>query len=146
MTRKQLKAVLLIYGLVMIWLLLGQRIGQENESVLQLQPLRTIFRFLWVLTNSADSALRFHAWANLLGNVFLFVPLGTLVPQIWEKPRNLLRHILLMSAIIAAVELLQLATGLGTCDVDDLILNLLGTELGYVVFMGYSRWHNKRHA
>ena len=134
MKRKLPAVVLICYGLLMFWLLLGQRMGQQNEAILQLQPMRTVSRFLWVLQHSDQPGLRMHAWVNLLGNVAMFVPLGALVPWIWEKMGSFWRHFLLMAALIIAVEWLQLVSGLGTCDVDDLILNLLGTTAGYLLW------------
>lgn len=41
---------------------------------------------------------------------------------------------LLVGGIIVAVELLQLFTLLGSCDIDDLILNMIGAFLGYGLF------------
>ena len=64
----------------------------------------------------------------------MFVPLGVLVPVIWRKFSKFAVHIFVMAGIILAIELLQLVMGLGTCDIDDLILNLLGTTIGFGVF------------
>lgn len=132
MKRNLLKTVLILYGLIMFYLLLGQRLGHPSESIMQLQPLHTILRFMRVLQHSDQPGLRMHAWINLLGNVAMFVPLGALIPWIWSFWRKFWRHILLMAAIIVVVELLQFVTGLGTCDVDDLILNVVGTTIGYL--------------
>ncbi len=134
MSRRIRIALLAVYGLVMLWLLFGQRMGQDGSGDLQLQPLRTVKQFLWVLFHSNQLGLRTHAWLNLAGNVAMFVPLGFLIPWIWLFWRKFWRHFLLMTAIIVAVEVLQLATGLGTCDVDDLLLNLVGTEIGYFLW------------
>ena len=64
----------------------------------------------------------------------LFVPLGFLVPWMWQPWRRFWRHILLMGGIILMVELSQLLLALGTCDVDDLLLNLLGSSMGFLVW------------
>ena len=134
MKRKLAWAALLVYSAVMLWLLLGQRIGQNAEAQLQLQPLETVLRFWRVLRDSNDSENLLHAWSNLAGNVVLFVPLGFLVPWMWQPWRRFWRHILLMGGIILMVELSQLLLALGTCDVDDLLLNLLGSSMGFLVW------------
>lgn len=121
------------YCVVMLWLLFGQRWGQ-NAGGLNLEPLHTLRLFWWVLENSHQPEQLRHAVINLGGNVAMFVPLGFFVPCIWEKMGKIGWHLLCMVLIILAVELLQLATGLGTCDVDDLILNLVGTALGFGLF------------
>ncbi len=132
----------LIYGLVMMYLLFGQRMGQIPVGTywdllvanLNLQPMDTVRCFLWVLRNSTDPAALRHAVINLVGNVVMFVPLGALTPCIWDKLRKFWRHFLVMAAIITLIELLQMFTLLGSCDVDDLILNLVGTTIGFLIW------------
>ena len=134
MRRKQLKVLFGLYCLLMLWLLLGQRLGHSAHIPMQLKPFATIGWFVRVLGSRADQVSRFVAWKNLLGNVIMFIPLGFFVPLLWEKNRNFLKHLGWMFAIILAVELLQYVTGLGTCDVDDLILNILGTSFGWLAW------------
>ena len=135
-------AAFLVYGFVMLYLLFGQRMGQTPEGTywellrnnLNVQPLDTLWRFGWVLRNSSDPAAIRHAVVNLVGNVVMFVPLGLLTPCIWEKLRKFWVHFLYMVLIIVAVEVLQLVTLLGSCDVDDLLLNLVGTGIGFLAW------------
>ena len=134
--------LLAMYGLMMVWLLFGQRLAWGHDTGLQLQPFYTLKLFVTVLQNQQDPVLRLLAWANLLGNVVLFIPLGFLLPWIWEKWQVFWRQTLLMAGLILMVETIQLATGLGWCDVDDLILNLPGTMLGFLLWKWISktRW------
>ena len=123
-----------VYSLLLFWLVIGQRMGQPGEGLLQLQPLKTLRHFFWVMAESNSPGLRRHAFVNLVGNVAMFVPLGFLLPWIWQKWQVFWRHFLLMAALILAVEVSQYMLRLGTCDVDDLLLNLLGAVFGYVLF------------
>ena len=131
-----------LYCLMMLWLLFGQRIGnahpkpywQEVQGNLILEPLETIRDFLWVIRHSSNRGMVNHAIINLGGNVIMFVPLGFFDAVLWEKQRKFARHLLTMTAVILAVELAQLFTLLGTCDVDDLLLNLVGTTLGFLLW------------
>lgn len=142
----------LIYGLLMIYLLFGQRMGQPPVGTyweriwanLNLKPLDTVWRFCWVLRNSTDPAALKHAVVNLVGNVVMFVPLGFLTPCIWGKVQKFWRHFLYMVLIILCIEVLQLFTLLGSCDVDDLILNLVGTTMGYILWKIVSVFTRKR--
>lgn len=135
MERKHWKTLLFTgYCLLMLWLLLGQRMDDGCVRDLQLRPLRTLQLFWNALTNSKNPGMRFHAVINLLGNVVMFVPLGFLIPWIWQPWRRFLRHLGLMIGIILCVELSQYALCLGTCDVDDLLLNLVGTGFGFVLW------------
>ncbi|MCR4998806.1 MAG: VanZ family protein [Lachnospiraceae bacterium] len=72
---------------------------------------------------------------NLLGNVLLFVPFGFLVPLFWRREEHHPLIIVCMGCLFSlVVEVIQMETGLGSCDVDDVILNTLGTVLGYLLF------------
>lgn len=135
--RRQLAAWLFVaYCLMMLWLLFLHRIGTGPGAwQFNLRPLDTVRRYLWVLRHSTDAAQRSNATANLFGNVALFVPLGIFLPMLFDGLRKLWRFGLLTVALILLLELTQAATGLGTCDIDDLILNLAGTALGYLL------WH-----
>ena len=137
------KTALVLYGLLMLWLLFGQRFPMDDVAELQLVPFRTLKLFWRVLASSTDSSMRRHAWVNLLGNVAMFVPLGFLIPQIWQWWRKFWRHMLLMVAIIVMVELSQYVLRLGTCDVDDLLLNLVGTTVGFAMWKRWQRIADK---
>lgn len=122
-----------VYVLLMLWLLFGQRWGQWTGG-LNLEPLDTVRSYFWVLRYSRDAELIRHAVVNLAGNVLMFVPLGFFVPALWQKMDKIYWHIPAMLGTIVAIELLQLITRLGSCDVDDLILNLVGTTLGFALW------------
>ena len=70
---------------------------------------------------------------NLMGNVLLFMPMAFFLPCLFPSMRKFWRFLVLMVAILAAVEALQLALCCGSCDIDDVILNLIGTLCIYGV-------------
>ena len=131
--KKWYAALFAAYCLLMLWLLFGQRWGQ-NAGNLNLRPFDTLRCFLWVLENRTDAASLRHAVVNLGGNVIMFVPLGFLVPCLWDKMGKFGWHFLCMLLTIMVIEWLQLVTRLGSCDIDDLILNLVGTAIGFGLF------------
>lgn len=71
---------------------------------------------------------------NLLGNVIGFVPLGFLLPVICPDFKKSGIVIYLGMSISVMVECLQLIMRVGSCDVDDVILNTLGTAIGYLCY------------
>jgi D-alanyl-D-alanine carboxypeptidase/glycopeptide antibiotics resistance protein len=81
-----------------------------------------------VLQNVASNSL------NFLGNLFMFVPLGTLVPMMSRSYRKLIPIARLGALLSLLIEILQLFLNRGT-DVDDIILNTLGTVVGYFIFV-----------
>ena len=123
-----------LYCLLMLWLLFGQRMDYVGSRELQLQPLQTLKLFWDALISNQNPGMRTHAFVNLLGNVAMFVPLGFFTPWIWQHWRKFSRHFCLMTGIILCVELSQFWLYLGACDVDDLLLNLVGTSLGFVLW------------
>ncbi len=72
-------------------------------------------------------------WANLLLNIALFVPLGLLPPLLWKKARKWHITIPVGAAISLGIELVQLYTGKGLFDVDDLLCNALGVAIGFLL-------------
>lgn len=135
--RKWNIAIFLMYALFMLWLLFFRnRVPGDVRDIgqrLNLTPLHTI-RLFWNLLSHPRPALVRLAVVNLAGNILLFLPLGLLLPQAFQKAPRLWKTLLTAALLICAVEIAQLLTLRGSCDVDDLILNLLGTLLGYGVF------------
>lgn len=137
-----IRIIFLVYIAVMLWLLFGQRVGEEGITVyfgidrdsLNLMPMKTVKLYLGLLQNSTDEALLRHAVINLVGNVVLFVPLGWFLPRVWTRFRGFFKTVLAVILLIAAVEIVQYFTRLGSCDIDDLILNLAGAVAGYCLW------------
>ena len=70
---------------------------------------------------------------NLFGNLALFFPWGVLLPMLDKRLKNAKSFFLLTACVIIAVELLQLVFRVGTCYVEDFILNMLGAAIGYII-------------
>ena len=127
-----------IYCLLMLWLLFDRpgydaALPYREQLKYNLIPFETIVRF-WKHLDSSSLGLRTHAVINLAGNVVMFIPLGFFLPLLWPKLRRLWKTLLLCAGIIVAVEVLQLLTLVGSCDADDLILNLPAAAMGYGIF------------
>lgn len=73
---------------------------------------------------------------NLFGNIALFVPLGIILKQFSLKP--LILGVLSLGLIIT-IELLQYITQKGIFDVLDIVLNILGITIGYMI-VKKTRW------
>lgn len=70
---------------------------------------------------------------NILGNIFAFSPLGFLLPILFKRLYSIRSIFLTSFAISIFIEVVQLVFYLGSTDVDDLILNTLGSLLGFGV-------------
>ncbi len=141
--RKFFLAVLFIlYAAAMLWLLFGRSnqyvpgedYVQQLKDNMNLKPFYTINNYIYVVTHHDYGPLFRHCVINLAGNVVLFVPAGILMPAIWKRQRNFFLFLLTCLAAITFIEIGQLVTLLGSCDVDDLILNVTGMVLGFLLY------------
>ncbi|WP_373876439.1 VanZ family protein [Paenibacillus spongiae] len=97
---------------------------------IQLVPLRSI-------TSTIESYIRI-GWEpssfNFIGNIIGFVPMRLLIPVLLHKP-SFLKTMGLSFAIIVSIEIVQFVTCLGAADIDDVILNMAGAFVGYIVYI-----------
>ena len=120
---------LLIYFLFFAeWDGRGPEVNAEPRY--NLVPFLEIHRYLHYKEILGDQMV----FLNLFGNVIGFIPLGFLLPVVcsgFKKPGIV---IYLGITISIMVECLQLLLRVGSCDVDDVILNTIGTVIGYICY------------
>jgi len=92
-----------------------------------LVPFRMIYRQTKALV--AGNYLPRHFVVNVIGNLAAFAPFALFLPVFFKKCRRFGVFFVVLSAIILAVETCQLLTRVGSFDVDDYILNMLGAAL-----------------
>lgn len=139
--------VFLIYLAGMLYLLFGRSWGWvEGVSYktlllqsISLKPFRTIDNYMYVVLNRRDSELFVHCLVNLAGNVLLFIPAGWLMPRLFRRFQRFFPFFFSAVGIILLIETAQLLTLLGKFDVDDILLNLLGMVLGYLLWRCFKR-------
>jgi len=71
---------------------------------------------------------------TLIYNIIAFMPLGFFIPLIFERGRRLVIVLIVAFSISVSFELIQVFTLLGTGDIDDVILNMIGAAIGYGIF------------
>ena len=131
-----------VYCGIMLWLLFGRSQGwmegltyqQMLEHNINLIPLQTIRDYWNVVRYRTNDDYLVHCFINLAGNVLLFIPAGWLLPKVFPKLRNFFRFFATCTGLIFLVETVQLLTLLGSFDIDDVILNLAGMTLGFIVY------------
>ena len=106
---------------------------QNNLGQINLIPFKTILHFL------SGTERKAIALQNLLGNFVGFMPLGLLAPLVFEKIRSAKMMLVVSFLTSLGFELIQLVTGLGVFDVDDLILNTAGGVAGYFAFTFFNK-------
>jgi glycopeptide antibiotics resistance protein len=105
-----------------------QQVSEGAYTSYNFVPFRTIALFL------SDAASLSAAFFNLVGNIILFVPFGFLLPLLWNKMKNALPLFLIALSLSIILELYQLLTNTGQCDIDDVILNTTGSMVGFLLY------------
>jgi len=118
-----LNLFLLVYSICLLILLFFRPGGQVYDNW-NLIPFSTIEFYL---SGNVSFLIAFY---NLAANIGVFIPFGFAL-MVTIKSRIMRFVIPLLS--ISAIELLQFITRRGSLDIDDLILNLIGVYIGYVL-------------
>lgn len=136
-----LYAGLILYALILIQSLFLKKVafdeiflpGRELLHSINPEPFRTITNYLNIISDNTDFQLIAEAKVNLIGNIVLFFPLGIYL-QMFKKDKRIFTSLIIVFLSTVAVEAIQYALGLGHCDIDDVILNLLGGFIGILFY------------
>ncbi|MDY2662374.1 MAG: VanZ family protein [Bariatricus massiliensis] len=119
------------------------RTGGMNEYHYNLVLFKEIKRF-WIYREQ----LGWVSFANLFGNVLIFMPFGFFMPMA-SRYRSFFLTLFYSFGLSLLVETFQLFTKVGSFDVDDLLLNTIGGMIGYIFFVicnTIRRWHDANRA
>jgi len=101
------------------------------ETSVNLIPFVTISRYVSAISSHAVGTRTIVT--NLLGNLAAFSPFALFLPLLCKNLSSFGRFLLTVLLIAVSVELLQLVLLTGSCDVDDVLLNVSGACLLYGV-------------
>ena len=73
-----------------------------------------------------------YDFKNVILNIILFIPLGIIMPLLWERFRNLKQIFLWSLGTTLTIEILQIFT-YRTTDINDIITNVTGATIGYCI-------------
>ena len=131
------RRILALY-LVTLWALALLPLGAGGGPWVATVPFATIEAAL-------GRGLTAGTVVSLAGNVAAFVPLGLLAPQVSPRWRSWPRALALGLAVSLAIEVAQLGISLALghpyrqADIDDLLLNVAGTGVGFALWRGRRR-------
>lgn len=139
-TRKRRRLVagilfVIYFAVLFYFLFFSEEMGRtysERTYHYNLVPFKEIVRFIRYRRVLGTGAVVL----NILGNVVAFMPFGAFLPIFSVRCRHFFYTALYSFELSLFVELLQLIFKVGTFDVDDLTLNLLGGVLGFLVYKG----------
>ena len=117
----------------------GRGFGHTSFEMVNLEPFRTVKNYL-LAYGYGNISLRLVV-LNLAGNLIAFAPMGVFLPALFRWQRSIFFFAATLTLGITAVEVLQVYTGTGSCDIDDLILNLAGALLVFIICRVTPLWH-----
>ena len=128
-TDKLIPLFFTVYFLVVAYeTLLTRDIGVERR--IELTPL-------WSYAQFSDH------YSQIIMNIFLFIPLGFLIP--FASKKTFLHTLIFSCCLSIIIEALQYILALGLCETDDVIHNTLGCIIGYWYWFGLSKLGEKLH-
>lgn len=88
--------------------------------------------WIWNCSLPGGTNARNHSY--VVENVLLFIPYGFICPWAFPWLRGFFRNTFAAFVTSFGVEMIQLITGRGYFQVDDILTNVLGAVIGYVIF------------
>ncbi len=129
-------SIVIVYTLIMCKILFFKIVSpiellspdRETLRSLSLIPLDSIHRYM-----NGTKFLNNIAILNVIGNVLIFIPLGTFI-MLYRKEKKALKTVLNIFVSSVLVEVIQFIFALGVTDIDDVMLNTLGGLLGVLFY------------
>ena len=107
---------------------------QPEQHILNLIP------FNWV--NEQESTQQFLV--EVIPNIIIFIPLGLFIPIVFINKRKLYRTAIIVFILTFCIESFQYFIG-RSCDINDIIANLSGGIIGYLIFKILNQVAKKRN-
>lgn len=76
---------------------------------------------------------------NTIGHVLIFLPLGIFLPLLFKSFKVFPKFLICILSITLLIEILQFFLQIGQFDIDDIILNTIGSVMGYMVFKMFNK-------
>lgn len=129
-TRTRIETIILyvvfaFYILFLLKLMIFSRVSSPDARSINLIPFASIKAYLL----GGSATLTRFAFSNVAGNIIAFMPLGAYLP-LFRSNKSTLRNLLVILIASLVIELIQGTFGIGTADIDDIILNCLGGLIG----------------
>ena len=99
----------------------NEKDGLRNINLL---PFRSISPYLKHITEP-------FAFKNIIANILVFIPLGFFVSN--KNSKNVFKSLVICLFVILSIECIQLFLKIGFFDVDDIILNFIGSLIGIFI-------------
>ena len=127
------KEFLMILGVVYMFLLFSLLTNGEidNGSTYNIVPFKEMFRY------TLGSKMFYY---QIVGNIIVFLIFGLIISE-YIKPKKI--YPILWTTIIVSITVELVQFKIGRCfDIDDILLNIVGGILGYIIYICLKAIHN----
>ncbi len=121
----------------------GRTSRPQDTYAYNLEPFKEIRRF-WVYRDIVGIR---SFLLNVVGNVVGFVPGGFFLPIVSRRSKKWYNTLIISFGFSLCVETVQLVWKVGSFDVDDIMLNVTGAVLGYILYRIVQKmrsWHREK--
>lgn len=139
-----LSIIFVMYTVCLLKIILFKNISLLQLFTVELSNFRSYNFIPFKIFADFKTVLQSDNWlwgvSNILGNVVIFIPLGLLLPTLFEKMRNQYVLVIITSISVSVLfEAFQYTLALGSADIDDVLLNTAGGGLGIFFYYLISR-------
>ncbi|GKX68581.1 VanZ family protein [Inconstantimicrobium mannanitabidum] len=113
------------------WVATARSGGGYLGVTINVIPLKTIIGYCANIFRNNLSVFLY----NIFGEIILFVPLGIILPFIFIKARLFRKNIKIAFLISLLIELVKVILPLGVADVDHIILHIIGSIIGWLIYL-----------
>jgi glycopeptide antibiotics resistance protein len=119
------------YSILMLWeVFIGPYRSYSGIRRYNIIPLKTISDFFINRSNYSVETI----FINLFANIITFIPLGFFLPWLFKNINSIKKLLIHCVSIILIIEVMQFVLNVGVMDVDDLILNTIGSVIGFIFY------------
>lgn len=111
--------------------LVGDKRNAYNQRFVNLVPFRSIYH-VYIKGFLGGYVNVYYTLLNLVGNVCAFMPMAFFLPYLFKHQKKWFVFLPTTLLFVVAVEFLQYLFMIGSCDIDDLILNAGGSFLFFL--------------
>ena len=114
------------------WIVTGglQRLNFLMSDTTNFQLFATVNRYLGILDRPSGFGLFLY---NIVGNMMILIPLGYLFPMVNKRVKKWWVFMVVALVFILLIEMMQFFSMSGTLDIDDVMLNMMGAMIGYLL-------------
>lgn len=124
------------YSMLMLWeVFIGPYRSYSGSRRYNIIPLKTIIN---IIVNHRNYTIEI-IFINLFANIITFIPLGLFLPLLFRSINSIKKVLIYCISIILFIETMQFVLNVGVFDVDDIILNMIGSAIGFLCYLAFKK-------